>query len=394
MRAFLAVPCLLFGLAPVRAQADSEAPIADPAAWSCHEVGDGVFLRERRFAKLFAGAQSLTVLEVRPSPAVRFDLVAPGRRTRTSAMGEAGGALAAINGGFFDIDKTGLSLGLLRLDGALVVPANEGQASVGIDRDGRLRLATRPAGDWPEVREALGAGPRLLVAGKGIDHGENQRQRRHPRSAVGVTADARVLWLAVDGRTDEAAGMTFDETATVLAALGCVDAVNLDGGGSTTLWVAGRGVCNHPCDNKRFDHEGERPVANALLVCAPAVVVVDDDDAELLGEGWQQRTDGEAVHGRDFAASAANTARAVFRAELPRGGRWRVLARRPQTRQTWPAWLVALPGSDQATRVASEGGRWVVLGECAAGPSRSVAVTLAAAGPLVVDAVRFLQLPD
>jgi exopolysaccharide biosynthesis protein len=51
--------------------------------------------------------------------------------------------------------------------------------------------------------------------------------------------------------------------------LSCVDALNLDGGGSSTMVIRGQpnnGVVNYPSDNKKFDHEGEREVANALVV--------------------------------------------------------------------------------------------------------------------------------
>ncbi|MCR5710669.1 MAG: phosphodiester glycosidase family protein, partial [Bacteroidales bacterium] len=48
-------------------------------------------------------------------------------------------------------------------------------------------------------------------------------------------------------------------------ALGCRDAINLDGGGSTTMVVSGR-IVNHPCDNRKFDPAGERSVANAICI--------------------------------------------------------------------------------------------------------------------------------
>ena len=48
--------------------------------------------------------------------------------------------------------------------------------------------------------------------------------------------------------------------------LGMKDAINLDGGGSTTLWTAKTGVINHPYDNKTFDHEGVRTVPNLIVV--------------------------------------------------------------------------------------------------------------------------------
>ena len=47
---------------------------------------------------------------------------------------------------------------------------------------------------------------------------------------------------------------------------GLVDALNLDGGGSSTLWTAQEGILNHPYDNKRFDHEGERGVPNCIVI--------------------------------------------------------------------------------------------------------------------------------
>lgn len=66
-----------------------------------------------------------------------------------------------------------------------------------------------------------------------------------------------------------AGGMNLIELRHFLQQLGCTDALNLDGGGSSTLWAKGfnaSGVANYPCDNHKFDHEGERKVANALVV--------------------------------------------------------------------------------------------------------------------------------
>jgi exopolysaccharide biosynthesis protein len=75
-----------------------------------------------------------------------------------------------------------------------------------------------------------------------------------------LTADA-VLFVAIDGRTDSAAGMSLVEAQQYLLRMGCIDAINMDGGGSTTLWTEDHGVVNHPSDKT-----GERPVANAVLV--------------------------------------------------------------------------------------------------------------------------------
>src|SRR3546814_5125444 len=72
--------------------------------------------------------------------------------------------------------------------------------------------------------------------------------------------------MVVDGRNRMAEGMNLHELARVLRWLGAKEAMNLDGGGSSTLYVKGateNNVVNHPSDNKRFDHEGLREVARS-----------------------------------------------------------------------------------------------------------------------------------
>jgi hypothetical protein len=84
---------------------------------------------------------------------------------------------------------------------------------------------------------------------------------RNPRTSAGITKKGRVVLLAVDGRTSKSIGFTLYQLGTEMKALGAVDAVNLDGGGSTTMWLKGRGVVNHPTDST-----GERPISNAIVI--------------------------------------------------------------------------------------------------------------------------------
>lgn len=84
---------------------------------------------------------------------------------------------------------------------------------------------------------------------------------RHPRTAVGRMTDGRLLLVAVDGRQIGVShGMTLQELAELLQQLGAADAINLDGGGSTTMVVQDTIV------NKPSDATGERPVSDAILV--------------------------------------------------------------------------------------------------------------------------------
>ncbi len=131
-----------------------------------------------------------------------------------------------------------------------------------------VRLAPT-SGDprWDGVRQILGGGPRLLANGQYVG-GEGFRpsfsDRRHPRTAIGRLADGRIVLIVVGGRQPyHSLGMTLVELATLLRQLGVADALNLDGGGSTTLVVRGV-VINLPSDET-----GERPVSDVLLVLPP-----------------------------------------------------------------------------------------------------------------------------
>jgi exopolysaccharide biosynthesis protein len=100
---------------------------------------------------------------------------------------------------------------------------------------------------------AIGGGPVLLKGGKventweaemfyGDGADDKMPEARHPRTAIGVTKDGLLILFVCEGRgmTDGVAGMTFAEEAAVMKALGCVDALNLDGGGSSCLLVEGK----------------------------------------------------------------------------------------------------------------------------------------------------------
>jgi len=128
-----------------------------------------------------------------------------------------------------------------------------------------VRLSPRPA-FTPEF--VIDGGPRLVRTGRTVAaQPETGRtgfvEGRHPRTAVGVRADGRILLVTVDGRQPErSVGMTIAELASLLLELGAVEAINMDGGGSTTM-VAGGRVVNSPSDLT-----GERAVGDALLVLA------------------------------------------------------------------------------------------------------------------------------
>lgn len=120
----------------------------------------------------------------------------------------------------------------------------------------KLTFATTP--NLRGVQTAIGGGPALIHEGKILQNWRTPHMR-HPRTAMGW--DKRWIYLVqVDGRQiGFSAGMTFGELADYMLKLGCEEALNLDGGGSSSCWVLGA-VRNNPSEGR------ERGVANGLIV--------------------------------------------------------------------------------------------------------------------------------
>ncbi len=136
-----------------------------------------------------------------------------------------------------------------------------------IEPGAEISLSTTTEPSLRGVRTAISGGPILVRRAKrqrfkapdSDSYEFSSVVERHPRSAVGWNENYFFL-VTVDGRQKGvSAGMTLDELATYLVELDCQEALNLDGGGSATLWYDGK-VRNHPCDGY------EREVANSLIV--------------------------------------------------------------------------------------------------------------------------------
>ena len=156
--------------------------------------------------------------------------------------------------------------------GGVNIPANgfvliaSGAARPPLERVARgtsAKLSIKPI-NWPTITTALGGGPRLVRNGQIYVTNEGFRSDvlsgTGPRTAFGIDKAGRYIILVADGRQGYySTGLTLQELAATMQKLGAVDAMNLDGGGSTALVVKNR-VVNRPSDGV------ERRVANALLV--------------------------------------------------------------------------------------------------------------------------------
>ena len=179
-----------------------------------------------------------------------------------SAVAEREGFDACINGDFFAVtrpagesdkdvppekrgyvrDMWATVSGPAATDGRVWAPTTKPRPSLIVDRRGRV--AIMPLRDVPDEAVQVIAGSDIVVErGKNVARTEGDfAKTRHPRTAVGIGDNGRKLVLVVvDGRQkDRAAGMTLSELADVMLGLGCETALNLDGGGSTTLVMRDR----------------------------------------------------------------------------------------------------------------------------------------------------------
>ena len=121
--------------------------------------------------------------------------------------------------------------------------------------------------DWQRAQDIVGGAGLIARDGRFVDEWSAERfnagfaEMRHPRTIIGTHPDGSVWLVTVDGRQPQVSfGMTLVEVRELSRRLGFTNALNLDGGGSTTMWAAGRTV------NSPSDANGARKVSDALLV--------------------------------------------------------------------------------------------------------------------------------
>ena len=110
-----------------------------------------------------------------------------------------------------------------------------------------ITISTNPK--WENVKHIISGGPYLIRNGDiYIDAASQHLQSitgRNPRTAIGYTADNDLILITADGREGSSIGLTLYELAVYMRQLGCINAINLDGGGSTVMYVKGQ-IVNHP----------------------------------------------------------------------------------------------------------------------------------------------------
>ena len=158
---------------------------------------------------------------------------------------------------------TRMSYGSNRIpkDGFVIVGAEKNLNSIKDAKRFKLNVKINP--EWKDVNHIISGGPYLIKNGDIYVDMTAQKLGsiggRNPRTAIGYTRDNHLIMLTADGREGSSIGLTLVELANLMKELGCVNAMNLDGGGSTVMFVKGQ-VVNKPAV------QGGIPLSHTLTV--------------------------------------------------------------------------------------------------------------------------------
>lgn len=278
----LAVLLFIFAISNFTFAQNADSLAIVNAWWQAQKIAPKTKLITHHFNQkdLFLANQYISYIEIKRkgnAPIFAFGNEVKVKKT-TSTFGKELGAIAAINGTFFDVANGG-SVDFIKINGVVIKQnvldkngkrARHQQTAIVIDDKGKLALKKWDnTPNWENnltEKDIMLSGPLLIFDRKIAELDTSSfTKSRHPRTAIGIKENGKVILLTVDGRQENSAGMSLYELTQTMRWLGCVSAINLDGGGSTTLWVK-EGVVNYPSDNKKWDHEGERKVANVVIL--------------------------------------------------------------------------------------------------------------------------------
>ena len=223
--------------------------------------------------------RSINIVSIPKSEFKNLHLTYPSGMVKTSVQCKEVDALVGINGQYFDNSSggTGLARDFLKIDGVVVT---EGANNRGDTYASGAFVFSENMADIKKVTKNEGArkltdqnimvcGPHLIDNGtyRSLDKSTTHNTDTHPRTAVAVTYDDCVLLVTIDGRfPGQAVGMPTTLMQEFFTLLGARSALNLDGGGSTTMYIKGRGVVNHACDGKNWNNPTERAVNSIIYL--------------------------------------------------------------------------------------------------------------------------------
>lgn len=276
------LPSVLFSIFFITLEAQNTSPRLRLKDFEQEKIAPGLHWYALQTAEFFNSPQSLNILRIYTKKREVDLLYLADTLMTTTDYAHSAGARAAINAGFFNMQQGG-SVTYVKKDGQILAhnQANLKTRNSPVIRGaflitsrGRAMIQQAQNTDRysreSQIDDVLLSGPLLIEDGKRIAQDSSSfTLQRHPRTCACLKTKNQLLLLTADGRHREAAGLSLPELTEILLALKCKTAINLDGGGSTTMYIEGQtsnGIVNFPSDNRTFDHYGQRKVANVIVV--------------------------------------------------------------------------------------------------------------------------------
>ena len=140
----------------------------------------------------------------------------------------------------------------------------------------KIELDIKMVPQWENIDHIISGGPYLIKDGEVFIDVTAQKivsiTVKNPITAIGYTAHYEFIMVTVDGREHASVGMTLGELARMMKGFGCINAMNLDGGGSTVMYVQGK-VVNNPAQ------KGGIPISNALTISERTRIAYDENNS-------------------------------------------------------------------------------------------------------------------
>ena len=265
----------------LRAQTSADSATIVSTRWETTVAQDGIIHKRALIPSLYKGPQHINIIEIPTSRTLHYGIGVYEKMVPISQLSAENQALASINGSFYNMQK-GNSVCYLRLGKEVVDTTTTREFKLrvtGVVYTHKKKLRIIPWSREIETKykkkkgNVLASGPLLMDDGHTCSWemcDSSFVATKHPRSAIFTTKDKKTVLITIDGRSKgNAIGVSIPELAHLIRILGGVDALNLDGGGSTTLWMKNapdNGVLNCPSDNGKFDHQGQRRIPNIIYV--------------------------------------------------------------------------------------------------------------------------------
>lgn len=294
---FLSLSFIYYGCGIKKGNHDIQT-LKDTYGWTVDTLAKGyIWYNYTGFHENYNSNQTVNVLEIDlQNKEYSIEFVYTEKPDSLSAFAEKYDAIAGINGTYFEPDVSFVKTNN-EINCEVGIPINhirfwKHQAAVFYDEKKKkleIKRGTNASYKKSPYPQIMSGAPLLIdnynpvgidftghltnIDINALDYEDYRRHQgvRHPRVAIAITGDRKVLLITVDGRWQTSQGMTAGELTRFLQSYFNPESVlNLDGGGSTSMWIKDRGaeshIVNYPTDNKCYDHFGQRMVNSAILI--------------------------------------------------------------------------------------------------------------------------------